>query len=111
MGIGYFLILWMQQSLWTLKKLKIRISSNLEDLIDDDLVVTLELSLLTSNIKREICGVLIGFLLFFKKYEENKAHNILSFMLDPRFKSLKLVSFLIGQKHIVSIMEAYYQSP
>jgi hypothetical protein len=39
----------------------------LEDLIDDDLVVTLELSLLTSNIKREVCGVLDGFLLFFKK--------------------------------------------
>ncbi len=63
----------------------------------------------TSNIKREICGVLDDFLLFFKNYEKNKSHNILSFMLDPRFKSLRLVSFLIGQKHVVSIMEEYDQ--
>jgi hypothetical protein len=33
-----------------------------------------------------------------KKYEENKTHNMLSFTLDPRFKSLRLVSFLIGKK-------------
>jgi hypothetical protein len=82
----------------------------LEDLINDDLVVSLELSLLTSNIKKEVCGVLDGFLLFFKKYEENKTHNM-SFTLDPRFKNLGLVSFLIGQKHVVSIMEEYDQSP
>jgi hypothetical protein len=67
------------------------------------------LSLLTSNIKREICGVLNGVLFFFKKYEKNKALSILSFMLDPRFKSLRLVSFLIGQKHVISIMEKYDQ--
>ncbi len=33
------------------------ISSNLEGLIDDDIVVALKLSLLASNIKREIYGV------------------------------------------------------
>ncbi len=83
----------------------------MEDLIDDHLGVTLELSLLTSNIKREVCGVLDGFLLFFKNYEKNQTHNMLSLMLNPRFKSLRLVSFLIGQKHVVSIMEEYDQSP
>ncbi len=42
----------------TLKfKEKYEISSNLEDLIDDDIVVALELSLLASNIKRKIYGV------------------------------------------------------
>jgi len=66
----------------------------------------LELSLLTFNIRREICGVLDGFLSFLKKlYEKNKAHNM-SFMLDPKFKSLRLVSFVIGQEH-VSIVEKY----
>jgi len=30
----------------------------------------------------------------------------MSFMLDPRFKSLRLVSFVTGQEH-VSIMEKY----
>jgi len=85
------------------------VSSNLEDLIYDDPIVALELSLLTSNIRREVFGVLNGFLSFFKKYEKNKTNNILSFMLDPRFKSLRLVSSLLGRKHHASIVEEYDQ--
>jgi hypothetical protein len=61
------------------------ISFNLEDLINDDIVVALELSLLASKIRRKVYGVLDGFLSFFKKYEKNKTHNMLSFMLNPRF--------------------------
>jgi hypothetical protein len=34
---------------------------------------------------------------------------MLSLMLDPRFKSLRLVSFLIGRQQIVSIVEEYDQ--
>jgi hypothetical protein len=78
--------------------LKIGILSSLEDLIDDDSIVTFELSLLASNIKRKVCGVLDSFISFLKKYEKKKTHN-LSLMLDPRFKSLRLVSYGIGQKH------------
>jgi len=83
------------------------VSYNLEDLIYDDPIVALELSLLTSNIRREVCGVLDGFLSFFNKYEKNKTNNILSRMLNLRFKSLRLVSSFIGQEHDVSIMEKY----
>jgi hypothetical protein len=44
-----------------------------------------ELTLLASNIRKEVYVVWI--LSFFKrKYEERRAHNILSLMLDPRFK-------------------------
>jgi hypothetical protein len=75
-------------------KEKYEISSNLQDLIDDEYLVTHELSLFTSNIKREACGILDGFFSFFKKYEGNKTHNM-SLVLDPRFKSLRLVSSLI----------------
>jgi hypothetical protein len=60
-------------------------SSNLEDLIYDDPILALELSLLTSNIRKEVCGVLNCFLSFFKKYEKNKTNNILSCMLNFRF--------------------------
>ncbi len=60
----------------TLKK-EFGISSNLKDLFDDDFVVALELSLLAFNIRREVCGVLDGFLSFFKKYEKNKTNVIL----------------------------------
>jgi len=63
--------------------------------------------LFASNIRREVCGVLDGFLAFENKYEKNKTHNMLSCILDFRFKSLKLVSFVIGQEHGVSIVEEY----
>jgi hypothetical protein len=56
------------------------ISFNLQDLVDDDFVVTQELSLFASNIRKEVCGVLDGFLSFLKKYEKNIAHNMLSLM-------------------------------
>jgi hypothetical protein len=72
---------------------KYGISLNLQDLIDDDSIVAQELSLFASNSKREVCGLLDGFLSFFKKYEGNKTHNMLSLMSDPRFKSLKNFSF------------------
>jgi hypothetical protein len=87
-------------------KEKSRISLNLQDLIDDDSIVTHELSLLASNIRREICGILDGFLSFFKKYERNKRNNMLSLMLDPRFKSMKLVSFLINRKQLFPLWKS-----
>jgi hypothetical protein len=65
--------------------------------------------LLASNIRREVCGVLDDFLSFFKKYERNKTHSIMFLMLDPRFKSLRLVSSLIGQEQDVSIVKEYDQ--
>jgi hypothetical protein len=42
---------------------KYGISLNLQDLIDDDYVVVQELSLFAFNIRRELCGVLDGFLI------------------------------------------------
>jgi hypothetical protein len=37
--------------------------------MDDDFVVAMELSLFASNIIKKICGVLDGFSLFLRKYE------------------------------------------
>jgi hypothetical protein len=51
--------------------------------MDDDSTIIFELFLFTYNIKREVCGVLDSFLSFLKNYEERKAHNMLSLMLDP----------------------------
>ncbi len=50
--------------------------------MDDDFAITLELSLFTSNMKKEVCGVFNSFLSFLNKYEEIIAHNMLSLMLD-----------------------------
>jgi hypothetical protein len=41
------------------------------------------------------------------KYEKRKTHNMLSLLLDPRFKNLRLVSSFIGWKKIVFIVEDY----
>jgi hypothetical protein len=60
------------------------------NLIDDDFGIVFEFSLFTSNIKREICGVLDPFLFLKRRFEERKAHNM-SLMLNPRFKTLCLV--------------------
>jgi hypothetical protein len=40
-------------------------------------------------------------------FEEKKAHNMLSLMLDPRFKSLCLVFSFIGREQGVAIVEEY----
>jgi hypothetical protein len=45
------------------------------------------------------------FLYFLKKYEERKAHNMLSLMLDPRFKTLPLMSSFIGCEQSKAIVE------
>jgi hypothetical protein len=60
-----------------------------------------------SNIKKKTHDVLDGLFSFFTKYEKKKFHNMLNLMLNPRFKSLKLVSFFIGQKQIVSMVKDY----
>jgi len=51
--------------------------------MDDDSTITLKLSLFTSNINKEVCDVLDSFISFLKTYEERKAHNMFSLMLDP----------------------------
>jgi hypothetical protein len=54
--------------------------------MEKESIVVFELSFFASNIKNKVCGVLdFCFYCFLK--EENKAHNMLSWMLDPRFKN------------------------
>jgi hypothetical protein len=47
------------------------------------------------------------FYFLFLKYEERKAHNMLSWMLDLRFKTLHLVSSLISCEQGKVIVEEY----
>ncbi len=59
------------------------------------------------TLKEKNVGFFDCFLSFLNKYEANKTHNMLSLMLDPKFKSLRLVSFVIGWKLSVFILEEY----
>jgi hypothetical protein len=69
-----------------------KIIPSFESLIEDDSIIYNELSLLAFNIRREVTNVLDSFLSFLKKYENKKAHNMISLMLDLRFKSLCIIS-------------------
>jgi hypothetical protein len=73
--------------------------SSFENLMENESSLAKELVLLVSNIRKEVCGVLYSFLSFLKKYEENKAHNMVSLMLDFRFKNLRIMYSSIVQKY------------
>ncbi len=57
-----------------------------DDIMDEDFKMINELTLLASNIKKEVCVVFHSFLSFLKKYVKRKPHNMLFLMLDPSFK-------------------------
>jgi hypothetical protein len=78
-----------------------------QTLMEEDFGVALELICLGSNIRKEVCGFLNSFFLFFKKFDEKKSHNMLALMLNPRFKSFCLTSSFIGHDQGVAIVEQY----
>jgi hypothetical protein len=51
--------------------------------------------------------ILDSFFNYFLKIEKRRTHNMLSLMLDPRFKNLKLISSLIGQEQGIFIVQEY----
>jgi hypothetical protein len=69
-----------------------------ESLMEKDLVVTNELALLVFNIRMEVCGVLDSFLSFLTKYENRKTNKMIFLMLNPRFKSLQIISSFVGRE-------------
>jgi len=66
-----------------------------------------ELSLLASNIKREVINVLDFFLSFLKAHDKRKIHNMISLMLDPMHKSLCIISSFIRREQGVTLVEEY----
>ncbi len=73
----------------------------------DGSIISNGLSLLASNIKREAINVLDSFLSFLNKYENRKAYNMISLMLDPRFKNLRIISSIVGREQNVALVEEY----
>jgi hypothetical protein len=64
-----------------------KIILSFESLMEDNSNSFDELSLMASNIRNEVINMLDSFLSFLKKYENRKIHNMISLMLDPRFKT------------------------
>jgi hypothetical protein len=61
------------------------------------------LGTLIMNMKKVICGVIDSFLSILTKYDERKIHNMLSLMLNLKFKILKFFSSFIGCEQRVAI--------
>ncbi len=59
-----------------------------------------------TNIIREICIILDGFLSLFKKYEGNKTHKMLSPMLNPRFKVWGWFRLLLIESKLFSLWKS-----
>jgi hypothetical protein len=77
-----------------------------KSLMVDDSIVNDELSLLASNIRREVINVLDFSLPLLKVYDR-KAHSIIYLMLDPRYKNLHMVSSFVGREEGVALVEEY----
>ncbi len=84
-----------------------KIIPSFESLIEDDSIIFDELSLLASNIKREVMNVLDSFISFLKKYENKKVQNMISLMLDPRFKSFRIISSFVKKEQGVALVKEY----
>jgi hypothetical protein len=72
--------------------------------MEGDSIIFNGLSLLASNIKREVINVLDYFFSFLKKYENKKAHNMIYLMLNPRFKSFHIISSFVGKEQGVALV-------
>jgi hypothetical protein len=78
----------MWQLPWPMKEFGM--TTSVANLMEDDMVV--------SNIKKQVCDVLDGFLSLLTKYIKKKPHNKLFLMLNPKFKAFKLVHSFIDLK-------------
>jgi len=86
---------------------KNQVLPSFESLMDDDSIINDELSLLASNIRMEVINVLDSFFSLLKVYDKKKTHNMISFMLDPKYKSLRIVSSFVGKEQGVVLVEEY----
>jgi hypothetical protein len=84
-----------------------KIIPSFESIMEGNSIISNELSLLAFNIRREVINVLDSFLSFLKKYKNRKVHNIISLMLNPRFKSFRIVSSFVGRGQGDVLVEEY----
>jgi len=75
--------------------------------MEDGYVVANELTLLALTLEKEFCDVFDSFLSFLKKYEGKKTHNMVSLMLDLKYKNLHIVSSFVGKNHGVVAVQEY----
>jgi hypothetical protein len=70
-------------------------------------VFNCELEELILGMKRQVLEVLLPFISFMHCFQKMKGHNMLVLMLDPRYKSMRLVIIFLGREVATTLM-AYY---
>jgi len=81
-------------------------------------VINVKLIIFQNNMHAKVVKVIKPFLQFLQAYDSHQVHNMLALMLDPRFKSLKVVENYVGcgaciqlcDKHNVIISKVHYKS-
>ncbi len=53
--------------------------------------------------------MLDSFLSFLKKYENKKAHNMISLMVNPKFKNFHIVPSFVGMEQGVALVKEYHR--
>jgi len=84
-----------------------KIILSFESLMKDDSIISDELFLLASNIRKEVINVLDSFLSFLKKFKNMKAYNMIFLMLNPRFNNLHIISSFVGREQGDAFVEEY----
>ncbi len=75
--------------------------------MEEESIIVDELTSFASNIKKGICAMLESLLYFLRKFEENKAHEMIFLMLDPRFKNFCLTFSFVEKKQGATIIDKY----
>jgi hypothetical protein len=78
MGISFLMMFYTTISMSLKLKEKNQVVPSFESLMDDDSIVINELSLLACNIGREVINMLDYLFIFKRKYDNRKAHNMVS---------------------------------
>jgi hypothetical protein len=67
-------------------KEKYGMTPSMTNLMEDDIVLGLELSMLTFNIRKQVCDVLNGFISFLRKYQKKTHSMIFEFNQNLKIK-------------------------
>jgi len=78
------------------------------NLVEEEInVFNYELEELILGVKCQVLEVLLPFISFMHGFQKMKGHNMLVFMLDPKYKNMCLVITYLGRE-VPAILMAYY---
>jgi hypothetical protein len=80
----------------------------LDSLMEEDFFYH-KLKELEVRMKWQILEVILAFISFLHSYDSKRGHNMLALMLNPRFKSMRLITIFLGCENATIIIVEYDQ--